>query len=152
MTLAERNTSETPADVSTNSSPFSTDWVQFPKLRDPRYPVHQIADRLEPYLRAIVEKCHPERIILFGSYAYGQPNEHSDVDLLVIQNQVRSARESRLAVRRAFREVPGRPLPFTVLSETPESLEQKLMLGSHFYHDITMKGVQLYVRKTAQRH
>ncbi|MFA9393039.1 MAG: nucleotidyltransferase domain-containing protein [Prolixibacteraceae bacterium] len=28
----------------------------------------------------------PEKIILFGSYAYGQPNEESDIDLLIIKN------------------------------------------------------------------
>lgn len=55
--------------------------VSFPLLRDSRYPVHKIADKLEPYLRVIVEKFHPEKIILFGSQAYGQPDEHSDVDL-----------------------------------------------------------------------
>jgi uncharacterized protein len=53
-------------------------------LREPRYPVHQIADRLLPYLRVLVEQFHPQQVILFGSYAYGYPNEHSDVDLLII--------------------------------------------------------------------
>ncbi|MEK6675863.1 MAG: nucleotidyltransferase domain-containing protein [Planctomycetota bacterium] len=32
----------------------------------------------------IVREFHPERIILFGSHAYGTPKEYSDVDLLVI--------------------------------------------------------------------
>jgi uncharacterized protein len=39
---------------------------------------------IEAFSQQIVEKFQPERIILFGSYAYGQPNEDSDVDLLVI--------------------------------------------------------------------
>jgi len=38
-------------------------------LRDPRYPVHQIADQLLPYLRVLVEQFHPQQVILFGSYA-----------------------------------------------------------------------------------
>ncbi len=53
--------------------------VTFPRLRDPHYPVHRIADQLEPYLRVIVEKFHPGRIILFGSQAYGRLTEHSDL-------------------------------------------------------------------------
>ena len=50
--------------------------AEFPALHDPRYPVHRIAHRLEPFLRVIVENILPEKIILFGSYAYGQPTEH----------------------------------------------------------------------------
>ena len=34
--------------------------------------------------RRIAEEFHPEKIILFGSHAYGTPREYSDVDLLVI--------------------------------------------------------------------
>ena len=44
-------------------------------LRDPRYPVHRIADRLLPYLRVLVEQFKPEQVILFGSYAYGNPDD-----------------------------------------------------------------------------
>jgi len=36
-------------------------------LRDSRYPVHQIADKLLPYLRVLTEQFHPEQVILFGS-------------------------------------------------------------------------------------
>jgi len=36
--------------------------------------------------RRIVEAFAPEKIILFGSYAYGQPEFHSDIDLLVVTN------------------------------------------------------------------
>ncbi len=34
--------------------------------------------------RRLVAELKPERIILFGSHAWGRPTEHSDVDLLVI--------------------------------------------------------------------
>src|SRR5437667_1072159 len=36
------------------------------------------------FARRIAEEFHPDKIILFGSYAYGTPNEDSDVDLLVV--------------------------------------------------------------------
>src|SRR5437868_10502023 len=35
---------------------------------------------------AIARLCRPQRIVLFGSYAYGRPSEDSDVDLLVLMN------------------------------------------------------------------
>jgi predicted nucleotidyltransferase len=38
------------------------------------------------YAHAIAAEFHPERIILFGSYAYGTPHEESDVDLLVVMS------------------------------------------------------------------
>jgi predicted nucleotidyltransferase len=36
------------------------------------------------YARQIAKQFHPEKIILFGSYAYGKPNQDSDVDILVV--------------------------------------------------------------------
>src|SRR5437667_7067270 len=98
--------------------------LEFPAFRDPRYPISRMADVLEPYLRAIVEKIHPEKIILFGSYAYGHPTEHSDFDLLVIRRGIRFSKESNLEIRRAIREVDAPPAPFTFLSRTPEELEK----------------------------
>jgi uncharacterized protein len=41
---------------------------------------------IQAYADKIAERFHPEKIILFGSYAYGQPNEDSDVDILVIMD------------------------------------------------------------------
>ena len=117
---------------------------QFPALRDPRYPVSRVADKLEPYVRAIVEKVRPEKIILFGSYAYGQPTEHSDFDLLIVRRGIRFAKESNLEIRRAIRDVDAPPAPFTFLSRTPEELEHKLSEGSPVYEEILGKGVLLY--------
>ena len=125
-------------------SPAGGDIVEFPALRDPRYPIHKAAGRLEPYIRTIVEKFHPEKIILFGSYAYGQPTEHSDFDLLVIRKNIRSSRRSNIEIRRALWELsPPRP-PFTFLSSTPEDFETRLREGSFIYTDIAEKGLVLY--------
>ena len=118
--------------------------LQFPALRDPRYPISRMADVLEPYVRAIVEKIHPDKIILFGSYAYGHPTEHSDFDLLVVRRGIRFSKESNLEIRRAIREVDAPPASFTFLSRTPEGLEEKLSQGSPIYEDIMSKGVLLY--------
>lgn len=81
--------------------------TDFPALHDPRYPVHRVAGQIEPYLRIIVERFHPERIILFGSYAYGQPDEHSDFDLLIIRRDIASEKASNMEIARSFWDVPG---------------------------------------------
>jgi uncharacterized protein len=116
----------------------------FPALHDPRYPVHRIANRLEPFVRAIVARIHPERIILFGSYAYGQPDEHSDVDLLVIRRNIASEKASNLEIRNAFDSVPSPLFSFTILSKTPERIAERLAVRSPFYEDIVGKGIELY--------
>ena len=118
--------------------------TRFPALRDPRYPVHAVADRLEPYLRVLIDRFHPERVILFGSYAYGQPTEHSDFDLLVVRRDMVSENQSNLEIRRAFWDVPGPRPPFTILSKTPERIAERLTVKSDFYEDIVGKGVTLY--------
>ena len=43
-------------------------------------------EEIEQLVCIIAEVANPDRIILFGSYAYGTPNDTSDVDLLVIKN------------------------------------------------------------------
>lgn len=118
--------------------------TQFPLLYDRRFPVHTIARRLEPFVRAIVEKTHPEKIILFGSYAYGQPNEHSDVDLLVVRRDIQSEKASNLEIRQAFWSVPGPLFSFTILSKTPEELAERLADRDPFFEDITGQGLVLY--------
>jgi predicted nucleotidyltransferase len=117
---------------------------EFPALRDPRYPVHRIADQLEPCLRAIVEDIRPEQIILFGSQAYGEPNEHSDVDLLVVRRGIESELHSNLEIRRAMRDADFANLPFTILSKTPERIAEQLGKHSAFYEEIVGRGVMLY--------
>jgi predicted nucleotidyltransferase len=39
---------------------------------------------IQSVVKQIAENFDPERVILFGSYAYGRPHQYSDVDLLVI--------------------------------------------------------------------
>lgn len=118
--------------------------VEFPALRDPRRPVHKIADQLEPCLHAIVEGIRPEKIILFGSQAYGEPNEHSDVDLLVVRRGIESELHSNLEIRRAMRDADFANLPFTILSKTPERIAEQLGKRSAFYEEIVGRGVSLY--------
>ena len=125
-----------------------TSEIEFPALRDTRYPVHQVADRLEPYLRVIVERIHPEKIILFGSYAYGRPDEHSDFDLLIVRKGIFSAKESNLEIRKATRHVAGPRPSFTFLSKTSERLAEALAEHDPFYEDILGQGLELYAAKT----
>ena len=114
-------------------------------LRDPRYPVHHIADRLLPYLRVLVEQFHPQRVILFGSYAYGQPDEHSDVDLLIIKELEQSPVREAISIRKAWHPVRASvgSFPFDLLVISPEDHKRRLAHSAGFYDEIVRRGIQL---------
>ncbi len=88
----------------------------------------------------IARKFQPERIILFGSYAYGTPTEDSDVDLLVVMpfegRKAKKATEIRLAVRAGF--------AMDLIPITPERLKERLAMNDFFLREITEKGEMLY--------
>ena len=58
-------------------------------------------NKIQAFVDEVVRQFQPERVVLFGSYAYGQPTEDSDVDLLVIMDtrDTRSTRRPRFANR-----------------------------------------------------
>jgi predicted nucleotidyltransferase len=114
-------------------------------LHDPARPVHRIASDLEPYLQVLVREFAPERVVLFGSYAYGEPNEHSDIDLLIVKPLHRAPVEEAVAIRRAWRETRrrGRPLPFDLVVESPERHRERLAAGAGFYDEINARGLVL---------
>ena len=89
----------------------------------------------------IADKFQPEKIILFGSYAYGQPRPESDVDLLVIMNTPLRSRQQRLEISRAL---SPRPFPLDIIIRTPEQLEERIAMGDLFLLEITTKGKVLY--------
>src|SRR5260370_8466238 len=68
------------------------------------------------YARAIAEEFHPDKVILFGSYAHGTPHEDSDVDLLVVMP---ARNQHDQAVRILWRLAA--PSPLDPLVRTPRA-------------------------------
>lgn len=94
------------------------------------------------YARKIAERFKPDKIILFGSFAYGDPNEHSDVDLLVVMpcpNNVTQA----VRIRTAFRA----PFAMDLIVRTPKKLRQRIKENCWFLREITEKGKVLYDKR-----
>jgi hypothetical protein len=114
-------------------------------LRDHRYPVHKIANQLAPYLLVLLEKFRPQQVILFGSYAYGDPNEHSDVDLLIIKPLEQSPVREAISMRKAWRPVRARvgSLPFDLIVTSPEDHNHRLSNSAGFYEEIVQRGLRL---------
>jgi predicted nucleotidyltransferase len=91
------------------------------------------------YARAIAEEFHPDKIILFGSYAYGTPHEDSDVDLLVVMpTRNRHSQAVRILWRLAA------PFAVDLLVRTPKEMAWRLEEGESFTTTIVAKGKVLY--------
>ena len=82
----------------------------------------------------------PEKIVLFGSYAYGQPTQESDINLLVIMKTRLRPIEQAVAIRQAV----DCPFSMDLLVRTPAQVEERLRLGDHFLRDILLRGGVLY--------
>ena len=95
--------------------------------------------------RKIVDAVHPEKIILFGSFAYGKPTLDSDVDLLVImESQLRPhARAIQIS-----EILDPRPFPVDIIVRTPAEIDERLRIGDCFIREIVNKGKVLYERQS----
>jgi predicted nucleotidyltransferase len=88
----------------------------------------------------IVRACNPQKIILFGSYAYGQPNEDSDVDLLVVMPFKCSPHQQAFKIRMKI----DPPMPLDLLVRTPDYIAERIAMGDFFMQEITEQGKVLY--------
>ena len=96
--------------------------------------------------RAIAEEFHPDKIILFGSHAYGTPYEDSDVDLLIIMS---CYSQHSQAVRILWRLAA--PFPLDLIVRTPENLAWRLDEKESFHTTIVTLGKILHASSEAQR-
>jgi predicted nucleotidyltransferase len=81
-------------------------------------------EQIQAVVRRIVEGYAPDRIILFGSYAYSKPTEHSDLDLLIIKEKAEVKRDEwAVAVWKLLWNTP-KLLPMDILVRTSTEMEQ----------------------------
>src|SRR6266705_1711837 len=90
--------------------------------------------------KKIAIEFHPEKIILFGSHAYGKPQWDSDVDLLVIMPF--KGRHTRKAIEILDRLNTATALDLLV--RTPKQVEQRLAMGDFFMREIIERGKVMY--------
>jgi predicted nucleotidyltransferase len=91
------------------------------------------------FAREVAERFQPDKIILFGSHAYGQPHADSDVDILVImpaRNQLDQAVRIELACEP--------PFPLDLIVRTPKKWQESLDEGASFPTEVASKGKVLY--------
>ena len=103
--------------------------------RSPNIPLSVI----RRFARQVAQRFQPNKIILFGSYAYGQPHADSDVDILVImpaRNQIDQAVRIDQAV--------DAPFALDLIVRTPRNMDWRLKEGDDFLREIVAKGKVLY--------
>ena len=97
-------------------------------------------EEIQAFVDQVVKRFRPTKVILFGSYAYGNPNADSDVDLMVVMRHrgagVKIATQIRLACPRKF--------PMDLLVRSPAELRKRIKMGDTFVQEITSKGIVLH--------
>jgi uncharacterized protein len=96
------------------------------------------------FARQVVDRFAPQKIILFGSHAYGTPHADSDVDILVVmpcRNQIDQA----CRIDRAI----DPPFPLDLIVRTPYAMNWRLKGGESFLTEVATKGKVLYEARDA---
>jgi len=93
----------------------------------------QIVERLKP--------LNPEKIILFGSYAYGTPNEDSDLDICVVRKEYKNKWEDKRKIRKALSSVD---MPKDILNPKIDEFEFYKNEINSVYYDADKKGIVLW--------
>ncbi len=102
-----------------------------------------LTNQLPEITKRIVQTSHPDKIILFGSYARGNFGADSDLDLLVIVPGVKHLREESIRVRRALR---GLLAPVDLVMATPEQIARLGNVAGMIYQSALSEGKVLYER------
>lgn len=96
--------------------------------------LHEIVDRL-------VTALDPDKIVLFGSYAYGDPHEDSDMDILIVMPSDKPRWQRAIPAYEALR---GLLIPKDLIVYTPEEVEEWSEAQEAFVTTVLSQGKVLY--------
>jgi len=93
-----------------------------------------------------LKTLNPEKIILFGSHAYGKPNDDSDIDLLIIKKiPEKKVRDYRIQAKKLLWEkFKQQNLHFDIIVDSQERINERINIGDLFYEEIYNKGQIIY--------
>ena len=101
-------------------------------------------DLLQEMTRRLVEQFQPEQVILFGSHAWGMPDQDSDVDLLVIVTHSNLSDYERAVL--GHRCLSGLGVPIAVIVKTRAEFDFFREVRASLEHRIAEQGKVLYER------
>lgn len=105
--------------------------------------VQQLTNQINELVQQISNKISTQEIILFGSYAYGEPNDYSDIDLCIITNQ---NNKRKLELIRDVREAiaPIAELPVDILIYNENEFNDRASLRTTMEYKIRHEGIKIY--------
>ena len=83
----------------------------------------------------------PDKIILFGSYAYGTPNEDSDLDICVVEKDYENKWNEKLKISKLLDDIR---FPIDILNPKIDEYEFYSKEINSVYYDIDKKGILLW--------
>jgi uncharacterized protein len=95
---------------------------------------------IDEVVRQIALRFNPQKIVLFGSYAYGAPRAESDVDLLVVMETELSGVQQAIKILHSIHYEFG----IDLLVFTPQRLAERIDLGDPFVIEILQRGKVVY--------
>ena len=101
---------------------------------------------LNEIVQRLVNALHPEKIYLFGSHAYGQPNDDSDVDLLIVVND--SDLPIRMKTVESYRALRGLLVPAEIKVVAQTVFEKRSQWLNSIERVVAEKGKLLYESRT----
>jgi predicted nucleotidyltransferase len=106
---------------------------------------NQVDEVLDRALQKIIAEYQPEKVIIFGSYAYGKPDSESDLDLLIIKKTDERPIDRRIAIRTLLRPLRLRPI-ISPIVVTQEEINERLAMGDPFAEELMKRGRLIYER------
>lgn len=100
----------------------------------------EVREKIDEYVREVVERLHPNLVVLFGSFASGDINEGSDVDILVVED----FKEDFLDRIRTLMDLNRFRIPIEPVGYTPKEFEKMQKRGNLFIAEVLEKGKVLY--------
>ena len=106
---------------------------------------HIPTELVEEIVRRLVQGLHPEKIILFGSHAYGQPTSASDLDIMIIVSESTAPPHRR--DQQAYSCLRGLQIPIDLLVLTQEEFARQATVVTSLARRVKEKGKLLYDRR-----
>lgn len=102
--------------------------------------------KIKQIVQKLVNELYPLKIILFGSHAWGNPTEDSDIDLLIITEETNVSRLKRVSrAYSALREFAS--VPVDILIRSAEEYNTTNNIKGSFFFEISKSGLILYERE-----
>ena len=95
---------------------------------------------IQRYCDTIAREFRPQRIVVFGSYAYGAPSPDSDVDVMVVMPVRKRGGRPSLEIRQ---RVPA-GFPVDILVRAPTEVQRRLRGGDSFITEVMTRGKVMY--------